>query len=344
MGLKIQIITDKSVWESFIQSKHTSFFQSWSWGEVLEKHGHETVRLGIYDEENLVGVALGSIVKARRGKYIHFRHGPVVDWANPELIKFTLDSLKQIAKSRGLWFVRISPLITREQYNKSILSKVQNYKSQMHNVDAEQTWILDLSPSEEELLTNMRKNTRYLIKKAQKDGVEIIKTKDSKFLQPFWEIYQDTVKRHNWTAYSLDYIKDEFETFAKNDEELMFLAMYKGKFIAAAIFNFYNGQSVYHHSGSLTKFRKVPASYLMQWEAIREAKSRGMKRHNFWGVPLNLNNELDMNDKWSGLGLFKVGFGGYGERNIHARDIPVSRMFWLTHLFEKIERIKRGYK
>jgi lipid II:glycine glycyltransferase (peptidoglycan interpeptide bridge formation enzyme) len=172
-------------------------------------------------------------------------------------------------------------------------------------------------------------------------GIEIIKTNSSEYLDVFWEIMMDTVKRQKWTFYSYEYIKNELEIFGRDDQNLMFLAKYQGKFISAAMFNFYNDQSVYHHSGSLSKYRNIPASYLIQWEAIKEAKRRGLKRHNFWGLPLTKTGELDMHDPWTGVGLFKVGFGGRAQSYIHARDIPVSPKYRLTYLYEKLENLKR---
>jgi len=342
----IRPISTEQEWEEFVaknagrNTSPASFFQSWNWGEFLVKQGQKTYRLGIFEDDKLVGIALGTRIVAKRGKYIHFRHGPVINWKDEKLVKYVLGAIKQLAKDEHLSFIRMSPLIKSPVF----ALQDQSYSSPTHDVDSEQTWVLDLTKSEDELLAGMRKNTRYSIKKAEKDGVEIIKTKDPKYLKDFWKIFQDTVKRQKWHAYTFDYVKDEFETFLKNDGNELFLAKYKGQFIAAAIFNFYNGQSVYHHSGSLTEFRKIPASYLVQWEAIKESKRRGMKKHNFWGLPLDEHDELKQNHPWTGLGLFKVGFGGQAERWMHARDIPVSWKYWITYIYERIEKARRGYK
>jgi lipid II:glycine glycyltransferase (peptidoglycan interpeptide bridge formation enzyme) len=308
----------------------------------MEKIGQRVYRLGIFKDQQLIGIALGTLIKAKRGTYIHFRHGPVIDWSNSELVEFVYKELKTLAKLEKAWFVRVSPLITTEQFKTSSLFGLKSTPSQMHDVDSEETWILDLDKSEDELLTNMRKNTRYMIRKAEKMGIKILMTNDPKYLSAFWLIMQDTVKRQQWTFYSFDYIKGELETFAKDNQSVLLLAQYEGKFIAGSMFNFYNGQSVYRHSGTLTEFRKIPASYLIQWEAIKEAKRRGLSRYNFWGLPLSEKGELKMNDPWTGVGLFKVGFGGRPEIWIHARDIPVSAKYKLTHYFEKFETKKRA--
>lgn len=358
MKYSYKVITNKQEWENFFLEQQTSkvvcpssFIQSWSWGDFSERMGEKVFRLGFSEHnsdkeqeqssEKLIGIGLGVFIKAKRGRYLHFRHGPIINWNDQGLAEFVIKTLKTLASQENAWFVRISPLISYETLERcpSLLS--QSRPSQMHNVDSEETWILDLNKTEEELLADMRKNTRYSIRKAEKMGIEILKTKDPAYIDEFWTIMMDTVKRQKWTFYSREYIENEFKTFTQSDQALLFLAKYQGRFIAGAMFIFDKFQSVYHHSGALTEFRNTPASYLIQWEAIKEAKSRGLPRHNFWGLPLTKDNQLDMNDPWSGVGLFKTGFGGRPERWIHARDIPVNWKYRLTYFYEKFETWKR---
>src|SRR5258706_15996399 len=78
--LTIREITNKKVWQTFIEKKYTGFppfFQSWNWGEVQKKLGFTVARVGLYENENLVGIAQAVFVFAKRGNYIHLRHGPV---------------------------------------------------------------------------------------------------------------------------------------------------------------------------------------------------------------------------------------------------------------------------
>src|SRR5690606_15201404 len=121
---------------------------------------------------------------------------------------------------------------------------------------------------------------------------------------------QDTVQRQEWTAYDKNYIRKEFEAFVKHDQANLFLAEYEGKIIAGAIFIYYQDQVYYHHSGSLTAYRKIPAPYLIQWKSIQEAKARGTRTYNFFGIARD-----DREDHpWHGLTFFKKGFGGYEQR------------------------------
>ncbi len=346
--MEIKIINEKTIWEDFVkEQKYTSLFQSWNWGEFERSMGNKFENFGIFDEEKLIGLIPIKHVSAIRGKYLHIRHGPIFDFKDKNIWNEFYEFILKKAKNEGYWFVRMSPLITKDFRFKEIEIFNRLKKSPMHDVDAEITWVLNLDQTEQRILSNMRKNTRYYIKRAERDGVKIIKTTDSKYLKNFWTIYSDTVKRQKWSAYSCGYIKNEFEIFKKDKQIELYLAEYKNKFIAASLILYYGNQAIYHHSGSLTKYSKVSASYLIQWEAIKEAKKRGLRWYNFWGIsPLEKRDgklEAKKKHPWEGLTFFKMGFGGEVRQFIHARDLPIRKIYYLTRLFESLEKRSRRY-
>ena len=71
----------------------------------------------------------------------------------------------------------------------------------------------------------------------------------------------------------------------------------------------------YHHGASSYAHNKIPASYLPQWTAIRDALKRGDRVYNFWGIaPGTLTEEgfkiSEPKHPFGGVTLFKTGFGG----------------------------------
>jgi lipid II:glycine glycyltransferase (peptidoglycan interpeptide bridge formation enzyme) len=156
------------------------------------------------------------------------------------------------------------------------------------------------------------------------------------------------VRRQKWHAYSYNYIKKEFEAFVGDDAIAIYLAKYKGKYIAGSLVLYYGNQAIYHHSGQLSRFRKIPASYLVQWKSIKEAKERGLSWYNFWGVsPLVMEGgefKAKSGHPWEGITFFKLGFGGEVRQFIHAKDFPINKWRYnLTRSYEIIERWRRGY-
>jgi peptidoglycan pentaglycine glycine transferase (the first glycine) len=338
--MEIKEITNKETWEDFVQrQENSSMFISWNWIQHEKSRGAKFIPYGIYQAGELVGLLPIKTVRARRGSYFHLRHAPVIDWGNEKLIDYTISQLREMASKEKISFIRISPLLDNSTANLQLMKDKGFIAATAHAVDAELTLLLDLSLSEEELLKNMRKTTRYSIRKAQQLGIEVIKTTDLKYFEDFKKIYLDAVERNKWTAHSIENIKNEFEIFVKDGQAQLFLSKYNEEFISASIFIYYGGQSIYHHSGSLSKYRNIPSTYLLQWEAIKYAKSLGLKQHNFWGIsPSN-----DTNHPWYGLSLFKRGFGGREVEFIHAHDLILRPFAYLTRSYEAITRKLKGY-
>lgn len=338
--LEIRSIEKKKIWDDFLLQKEVSFypfFQGWEWGEVQEQMAHPVWRVGVYSEEKLVAICQIVKVAAKRGTYLHLRHGPVLlpfDW---DVFDAIIDYCKKLAVTENASFIRMSPVVKKEYVDFANVRKRGFRDSAMHNMDAEICWVLDIVKSEVELLKEMRKSHRYLIKKALGMDIKITVSKDPSDLTKFFPLYKDLSARKHFVPHKG--VQEEFDVFAKNNEELLFLATHNGKVISGAIIAFVGKMAIYRHGASDNAFRDIPASYLIQWEAIREAKKRGIQMYNFWGIaPTERKTH-----PWYGLSLFKMGFGGKRVELLHAQDLQLNFSYWKTHLIEKITTWRKGY-
>ncbi len=336
MNLRLAPIDSVKQWESFLLSHSPeALFQSWTWGEVQKKTGQTVYRLGIFDDNVIIGIAQIFVVRARRGTFLHVRHGPV--WGDQKKTYWHefITLMKPIALKERAWFLRISPLIINTPEANDFLSSLHFVPASIHEVDAERCWVLDLNKTEEELLMGMRKTTRYEIRQAQKMGVRVVKTTDAKDLRHFYELYEETSRRHGFVAHTS--ITEEFELFAKEGNALLLLGYDDKNLIASTILLFYGNQAIYHHGAS--QMSKIPVSYLVQWESICEAKKRGVRVYNFYGIA----PEDKPNHPWRGITLFKKGFGGHEINYIHAQDYPFSPLYLIPKSVEAMRRKLRGY-
>ncbi len=203
---------------------------------------------------------------------------------------------------------------------------------------AETVWSLALDKPEEQLLSQMRKTTRYLIRKAVKDGVIIEKRTDKKSIDDFYQIYLETAKRENFVPFSKDYIQKEYEEFKKTNNALFLFAKIDNQYFASALVIFTNSTAFYHQGASI--HTKVPTTHLLQWEAIKEAKKRGCKFYNFWGIYDEQSKRMPK--AWKGLTLFKTGFAGNKVCYLPTQDYIISSKYYLTYLLEKLLSWKRG--
>ncbi len=343
--MEIKKIDDKNIWENFLAvCQEKTFLQSWNWGEFNQMMGNKIWRLGVYDEEKLVSVALVVKIQAKRGTFLFVPHAPSVlatkddPTIKQELFSILLEKLKKIAREERASFIRIAPIWQRNEENINVF-RVLKFRDASIHIHPELTWELDLTPSEEELLMNMRKTTRYLIRQAKKiKELEIFQSQEVKDIEIFNKLYQEVVSRHHFVPFPMKYLKNEFLAFLPDNQILMFFGKYKGEIISSAIIIFWSNIAFYHHGATSLKYPKIPVSYLLQWEAIREAKKRNCQKFNFWGIA----PENKKNHPWRGLTLFKIGFGGYKKEYLKTQDFPLSKKYWLTYFFEKLRKIKRG--
>jgi len=334
--MEIREINSEKRWENFrLANSPQALFQGWLWGEVEKNLGGKIRRLGVYDNESLLGIFQINVVEARRGKFLHIRHGPILGENKETLWDWVFKFLINFAVREKAWFVRISPLIGQTSEINSVYARYRLRPAALHAMDAELAWVLDVDKTEDKLLAEMRKTTRYEIRRAEKLGVKVIKTLDSKDLNTFLDLYKQTFERHGFVPHLG--IEQEFGVYKKSNKALLLLGIHEGKVIAGAIILFDGKQAVYHHGASV--WSKIPAAYLVQWEAVKEAKKRGIKLYDFWGIAPNDKP----NHPWRGITLFKTGFGGRQMTYLHAHDLVVSPKYYFTRTIETIRRIAKGY-
>ncbi len=144
--------------------------------------------------------------------------------------------------------------------------------------------------------------------------------KDSKILK---KLQDETVKRHKFVGFSENLFKAQLATFGQDNQAKLFICKKGQTTLAAAIIIFYGNFAYYHHSGSTSKFPELPFSYFLQWKIIQEAKKRGTKFYNFWGIAPTDNPK----HRFAGVTIFKKGFSGVRIDWLHAHDLPLTPLY-----------------
>jgi len=317
------------------------FVQSPAYGEFYKSMEEQFWIFGIYDQQDvLVGGSLVVSTHAKRGDFLYLPYGPMLDYDNTEMVNAFFDHLYTFAKKERYDFIRVSPLTDNTSDVQSKM-KSKKYRPAPMHVLAEYSWILDITPDEETLMKNMKKNHRNLIRRCIKENVRIDLRQDQEALNLLNTALDHTEKKHEFIRFPKAYIQKEFDIFKHRGEtEVITSHLEDGTFDAASIIMFYGNMAVYRHSGSFNRNKKIPTSYLIQWEAIKEAKRRGMKYYNFWGVmPPDAKNS----HPYKGITHFKKGFGGFQKDLLHCHDRAVSKKYWLNWIVETVRRTKRGF-
>jgi len=336
-NIRVDLIKDKATWDGYLLSNNPkSFLQSWNWGETNKIVGHKVFRFGYFQGRKLLGVSQIIEERARRGPYFVIPAGPFIDWKNTKLVNITLKNIKDLAGKEKVWFVRIRPEVEDGEKIRMFFKKLGFLPAPMH-LHGENTLVVDIQGTEEQILANMRKNTRYSIRKSLKENLvcEIYNT--SKRINVLTKLQKETVERHKFVGFKQSLFKAQLDTFGQDKQAALFVCRKGGQDLVAAIIIFYGDCAYYHHSGSSEKSRKTEASYFLQWSVINEARRRGCKYYNLWGIAPDDNPH----HRFAGVTIFKKGFGGKRIDWLHAQDLPITPMYSLTRTFETVRKKMR---
>ena len=98
---------------------------------------------------------------------------------------------------------------------------------------------------------------------------------------------------------------------------MLYTARYNGEVLAQNFMIFYGNEASYHYGVSTELGTKLSGAPLLHMQAMRDARERGIKRYNFWGIV----DEDDTKHRFYGVSVFKRGFGVDELRYVPAHDL-----------------------
>ncbi|GAC1626667.1 MAG: hypothetical protein NVS4B11_23440 [Ktedonobacteraceae bacterium] len=175
-----------------------------------------------------------------------------------------------------------------------------------HAVQPLRTIMLDITSDETTLLARMKEKWRYNVRLAGRKGVTVRVAETLEDVQAWYTLLEATGERDRFGIHTLMYYIHVWRMFTPRDEVRLLLAEYNGQLLAGIFVGLFARQALYLYGASSNEQRQLMPNYLLQWEAIRWAKSCGACSYDFWGIP-----ETDAEDEaMAGVYRFKRGWGG----------------------------------
>ena len=104
--------------------------------------------------------------------------------------------------------------------------------------------------------------------------------------------------------------------------------------LSGSMFMIIQPEIIYLSSGNYEEFLKFDSQYLIQWKMIQYGIKHGFKKHNFYGIPANINTH----PKDYGIYEFKRGFNGIVEELIGEFELPITGHYYLMKFIHKIKK------
>ena len=363
-----------NLWNSLISSLSSPhFLQTYEWGQVKAKYGWSPLyavwdadgQWKVESDPNLLStfhspVAATLILKrqiirngfAARLSVLYSPKGPLLDWTNEPLRNRVLNDLQSFAKKQGAIFLKCDPDVVLgtgvpkseedvpENSGQAVMSELKRrgWEYSSDQIQFRNTVLIDLNPSEEEMLARMKQKTRYNIRLAEKKGVAL-RVGTLGDLGMLYKMYAETSVRDSFVIRDEGYYKTVWELFMLGEQSSMpfaepLIAEVDGEPVAA-IFVFYFARRAYYVYGmSRSVHREKMPTYLLQWEAMKRAKAKGCTVYDLWGAP----EAFDESDSMWGVYRFKEGLGGQVVRTLGAYDFAPSPL-WYKMYSEVIPRV-----
>lgn len=332
-SVKTKEYTEKDWHETTKKHPEANFLQSLRYAEMNKYLGNKT----LIEDFDGKGWALAIVRDAKRGRYLEVPCGPLIDWKNEELVQTVFARLKEIAQEEKCVFVRIRPQLPSNKDNLALLEKHGLRQSPMH-LAAEHTVIINLKEPEDTLLANMRRQTRYEVRRASKLGITVEKGNSEELFREFHDIQLVTAKRQGFVPPDLDTLMAERQAF--EDKIWIYVAKTtEGEAIAYGLVVGDYLESDYYEAASTDLNRKLPGAYALLWQAMRDLKADGYERFNLWGIA----PKGQPNHRYAGVTTFKTGFGGEVVEYVPAHDLVISQVKYLKDLVVETARKKRRH-
>lgn len=309
MSLTLRPTTDAAAYDALVRALPvTSALQGWGYGEARRTLGATPHRFLIED----AGRTVGALQLLRKPlvpglSALYAPRGPALE--DPALLPDVAAAIRKWAKPTDVR-VLIEPPVPRPAH------LVPEELGPWRRTDAEQpehTIVNDLTRSEADLLAGLHATTRRNVRKAEKLGVTAGRDPD---FDAFWEIFTATNERAKLGAFPRSYYETMLREAGRwGGEAYTVLARHEGRALAGGFFLAMGAGVYYLYGGSIKDDRPtddgeprkdVQAPTAFYWAAMMDAKKRGYRLFDFWGIPRRLDE-----DKHSfGLVRMKENFGG----------------------------------
>lgn len=297
--------------------------QSEQWAKVKTKYGSESVKVGeIYYTKHPIPMT-----------GLYYAYCPRV---NPLVIDFDglRESLKQ-NKCIGLTFDVPNVIRGSEEEEQAVKVLEEHCQKAARSEFATANFLLDLTPSEEELFKNLHSKHRYNARYAKKKGVTIELAQKDEDLENFYDLLKSTSLRQNYFVRPKKYYRLIWDELHPQDMCHILTAKYKGELLASWMLFLYEKTLYYPYGGSNERHKNLFASNALGWESIRFGKSKGCEVFDMWGAAEDLE---DKKDPYYGFTRFKAKFNGRHVRYIDSYDLPINKPLHL--IFTRLNHLR----
>ncbi|HEY8180035.1 MAG TPA: peptidoglycan bridge formation glycyltransferase FemA/FemB family protein [Candidatus Limnocylindria bacterium] len=333
---------DHAAWQDLLgRCASGDFLHDWSWADVAAFDGQPQRRFVAEDAGELVALAAAQVRRLPLGRsFWYVPHGPVMDYDHPraaERLRGMVIGLREAGRHHRAVAVKLEPRLERGSKSAGLFA---NLRHEPGTLQVGQTRLVELA-DDETLMAGFDKDTRYAVRRAEREGVKVTTMGDAGTLEAIDALHAlvlETQRRAGFPKPPLQRYRLAWRGLASAGRATIFEARREGELLASALLVVEGGRSFYLFSGSRREEKGEPkryASYALQMAMMRHARASGATVHDLWGIA---PDDAGPDHPWYGVGLFKKGFGGRPVVWAGTWDIVVDRTLY------RMRRMAEGWR
>jgi lipid II:glycine glycyltransferase (peptidoglycan interpeptide bridge formation enzyme) len=305
---------DHGEWQDFLaRTASGDFLHDWSWADVAAFDGQPQRRFVAEEDGQWVAIVAAQVrgLPLKRS-FWYVPHGPVLDYQHPraaERLRAVAIGLREAARRDRALAVKLEPRLELGSREANLFHRLRHEPG---TLQVGQTRLVELA-DDETMLAAFDKDTRYAVRRAEREGVAVTMARDAGDLRSIDALHglvMETQRRAGFPKPPLQRYRSAWRGLASSGRATIFEARRDEQLLASGMLVVEGDRSFYLFAGSLREGPGEPkhyASYALQWAMMRHARDAGARVHDLWGVaPADASPQ----HPWYGVGLFKKGFGG----------------------------------
>jgi lipid II:glycine glycyltransferase (peptidoglycan interpeptide bridge formation enzyme) len=274
MIFRAAAVTDRDTWQAFLEGTTSGdFLHDWAWADVAAFDDQPQRRFVVADGDRIVALAAAQerpLPLGRRFWYVP--HGPVLDYgddAAPARVAALLDGLCDAARAARAVAVRLEPRLEvgsdgLRAFRGRGLRRVEG------SLQVAQTRLVELE-DDEALLAGFDKDTRYSVRRADREGVTVSaihEPENQGAIDALHRLVEETQRRAGFPLPPRERYRVAWRSLAAAGRAIILEARRDDELLASAMLVVEGRQSFYLFSGSRREDpgeSKRFASYALQW-------------------------------------------------------------------------------
>jgi peptidoglycan pentaglycine glycine transferase (the first glycine) len=311
-SVRVQHISDAERWNEAVGNLNGGFLQSWQWGEFKALHGWAAIRL-LASRNNAPSAGAQVLIKSMGpASVLYIPRGPVIRDQDPEALSALTIAIDALAEQHRavIAFAEPDSSLGRGMPPHGKLA----WQPSSVELQPLRTIKVRVDRDDDDILAAMKNKSRYNVRLAGRRGVTV-RNGDISEIALFYELLQETSDRDAFGIHSVEYYADMLGIF--EDSAALLLAEYEGELAAGAIVLKHGTEAIYMFGASSRAYQRHMPTHLLQFEAMKWARSHGCTWYDLWGIPSTdeppneaQSDDLNVRSGLWGVYRFKQGFGG----------------------------------